>query len=70
MKIWMDDAAMRRAYQVGKTLMEGVQREIENQIGVRVEDMVRIRMIRPPEAPQIGMFLIMIESDWVKPTRS
>jgi glycine cleavage system aminomethyltransferase T len=67
LEFWLSDDAVRKAYQVGKTLMEGIKREVAIELGLDINDAVRMRLVYTDVH---GNRLIRVESDWVKPTRS
>jgi len=64
-EIALPPARIRRALSVGMTRATGIEREVEDYLGVEIEGALRFRVIQT----QTESF-VRIESDWVRPSRS
>lgn len=56
----------RRAMQVGFTKQEGIERELEDYLGLDIEGVLRHRVLFEDE----DTVTIELQSDWVRPSRS
>ena len=67
LEVWLPKEAITRARQVGKTLLIGLQREVEAEVGIEITDVTRMRVIGYSEDER--KLLVLIDSDWARPTR-
>jgi hypothetical protein len=65
--ITLSSSRWHSAINVGMYRNEGIEREIEQEIGITIEGALRVRS-ELNEAT--GNILVRVESDWVRPTRS
>lgn len=53
-----------RAMHVGPTRVGGIEREIAKHLGIELKGVLRVRIADPSKG------LVIIESDWARPSRS
>ena len=64
LEVRLPPSVFRKAITVGMTRNEGIEREVCHHLGIKVEGVARFRIISAKEG------LVVLESDWVQPSRS
>ena len=67
LEVWLPKDAITRARQVGPTLLMGLEREVALEIGIEITDATRMRVVGFAEDER--KLLVLIDSDWARPTR-
>lgn len=65
LEVWLPADAVRRARACGATIGEGLEREAEKFLGIEIDGAGRCRLTDTDG----DLRLVLIESDWVAPSR-